>query len=114
MNQEQIVTISAQELLERIHQAPMLIVVNVLTDAQYNKCHIKDSVSVPLDQLKEIAMESWDKDAEIVVYCASYDCPLSKTAFKILHRLGFTNIKAYEGGIKEWLELGYPTVGACN
>lgn len=50
----------------------------------------------------------------IVVYCANYMCPKSKKAWYMLQALGFTNVKAYEGGIREWSQLGLPSEGACS
>jgi len=46
-----------------------------------------------------------DKDAEIVVYCASG----SRSAFasRTLHELGYTNVKNLAGGFIRWKDLGY-------
>lgn len=106
-------TISADELLKKMKSEPDLIVVNVLSEDYYHKCHIKDSINVPLAQLQSIASESWNKNDKIVVYCANYECPASRNAFKLLEKLGFTHVCAYEGGIKEWCQKGYPIVGEC-
>lgn len=90
-----------------------LIVINVLPEPTYRDCHIKNSINVPLDTLEDYA-KKLDKDTHIVVYCASYTCPLSSKAWHKLKNLGFTNVKAYEGGISEWKQKGYPTEGACS
>lgn len=89
------------------------IIINVLASSYYDDCHIKGSINVPLDDLEDYADEL-DKNQEIIVYCAKYDCPVSRQAFRLLKMLGFTNVKAYEGGIVEWFQLGYPVEGSCK
>lgn len=111
---DEIRTITAQQLLKKIDTEPTLIVINVLPQEYYTKCHIRGSINVPLEQLQGVANESWDKHDKIVVYCANYECSASKSAFKLLHKLGFTQVCAYEGGIKEWCQKEYPIVGSCG
>lgn len=88
------------------------ILINVLAPEFYDDCHIRGSTNVPLNQLSNYA-QTLDKNSEIVVYCAHYLCPASKNAWHTLHDLGFTNVWAYEGGIREWLQRRYPTEGPC-
>jgi rhodanese-related sulfurtransferase len=90
-----------------------LKVLNALSAELYNDAHIKNSLSVPLDELKTFA-EHTPKDTAIVVYCAHRNCDVSARAWHILHELGFDNLFAYEGGMREWYEAGYPTDGPCN
>jgi rhodanese-related sulfurtransferase len=87
-------------------------VINALNPEMYNDAHIKGSINVPLSELKNFA-EHTPKDTVIVVYCASINCDVSARAWHILHELGFENLFAYEGGMKEWYEAGYPTEGPC-
>jgi rhodanese-related sulfurtransferase len=107
-------TITAEQLLKKMKAKPAPIVVNVLSQESFNKCHIKDSINVPLDQLQGVAGESWEKNDDIVLYCASEECPMSKNAYKLLYKLGFMRICAFEGGMREWCEKRYPTVGRCE
>lgn len=89
------------------------IIINALARSYYDDCHIKGSINVPLDDLEDYA-DKLDKNQEIIVYCAQYDCPVSRKAFRLLKMIGFTNVKAYEGGIVEWVQKGYPTEGPCK
>jgi len=89
-----------------------LIVINALDKDSYNDCHIKGSISIPLADLAKAAQQ-FDKDAEIVVYCASNECPVSSKAWHLLNDLGFTNVWAYEGGMREWRHMGLPAEGEC-
>lgn len=90
-----------------------LIVINVLSKDTYDDCHIDGSVNVPSDHL-ESYVKSFDKNRPIVVYCASYVCPASRNAWEFLKTLGFANVSAYEGGMAEWFQKGFPAQGACK
>lgn len=62
---------------------------------------------MPLDRVGREAHETkLAKDAEVVVYCAGPNCPQSGYAAEKLQSLGYTNVKAYEGGLEEWKRLG--------
>jgi len=110
-------TITAEELLDELEQGKdlaghALTVINVLDHEHFKDCHIKGSINIGLEVLgREVA--DWDRNKSIVVYCASYECSMSEEAYETLARLGFKNVRAYEGGISEWHSLDYPTEGAC-
>ena len=92
---------------------PDLCVINVLPPSLHNDCHITGSINVPLKEIVE-AMASWDRDKEIIVYCALYECDAGEKAYVLLSCMGFTNVTDYSGGIKEWYQLGYPTQGPAT
>ncbi len=106
---EKIREISISELYKKVKKpSPNLMLVNVLGERFYNDCHIKlpegvkaVSISAPLRVLEEKAA-TWDKNKEIIVYCACIECDASYKAYKKLIELGFKNVTAYEGGIREW------------
>lgn len=88
-------------------------VLNVLPNDFHDKIHIKGSKSFPLEELKEHAEEKLSKDKQYIVYCASHQCDASRKAAEFLTEKGFS-AKAYEGGIKEWVESGLPTEGTTS
>ncbi len=90
-----------------------LKVLNVLSSESYADACIKSSLNIPLAELKSFA-EYTPKDTCIVVYCAHSNCDASTRAWHILHELGFDNLFAYEGGMREWYEAGYPVEGPCS
>jgi len=90
-----------------------LLLVNVLKPDYYSDCHIRGSINVPLEGIEEWA-KNIDKDAVIVVYCASYMSTVCLTAWQRLYALGFVNLWAYEGGMNEWYNAGLPVEGACR
>ncbi len=58
---------------------------------------------------EDIAQSVPDKNALIVVYCGSYECPASQYLVEKLVSEGYTHILEYSGGIKEWVEkANYP------
>lgn len=97
-----------------------LVIVNVLGKNLHDDCHIAGSINVPLTQwgfcavAKEWEAKGWHTSKTFVVYCALHECDASEKAYYMLKGMGFNNVFAYEGGIREWHLLGYPTTGPCS
>ena len=86
---------------------------NVLAKDYYRPdANIAGSQWIPADELTEkVAREKApSKDEIIVTYCGGGNCVASKQAAEKLSSLGYTNVFAYEGGLKDWLEAGLPLV----
>jgi len=98
-------TISQGELVQQITQGGVQVV-NVLDPKWYELGTIKGSKKIPLGELDR-RLGELDKSKEVVTYCASTQCTASSEAAKLLAAKGF-NVRAYEGGIKEWKEAGLP------
>ncbi|MCW4033558.1 MAG: rhodanese-like domain-containing protein [Candidatus Bathyarchaeota archaeon] len=86
----------------------------VLFDARilksYEKEHIIGAISLPVNEAKDRAeIIIPDKNKEIIVYCSSKYCSTSAFLAEILVDLGYTNVANYEGGMRDWIEAGYPT-----
>ena len=90
-----------------------VVLINVLPPQTFNDCHIPSSINIPVDNL-EAASKKLSKDQEIIVYCARYTCNASRNAWHMLKKLGFDNVKAFEGGMLEWYQAGLPSEGACK
>jgi rhodanese-related sulfurtransferase len=99
-------TITKEELSAKIASGASVQIVNVLSPDYYKLGVIKGSKKIPLNELDQ-RLGELDKDKEVVTYCASYKCSASREAAKKLAKLGF-NVRAYEGGAKEWKEAGLP------
>ena len=101
-------TISTGELHQRLQSKPAFEFWNVLTDEYFKGKNISGSRRVPLDKVgSEVREAHIPKDAEIVVYCAGPHCPQSRFAAEKLAKLGYDNVRAYEGGLQEWEQAGY-------
>ena len=100
--------ISTRELEERLGEGGRLEFWNVLTDEYFKGEMIPGSRRVPLDTVgKEARAADLPKDAEVVVYCSGPKCPQSRLAAEKLQALGYTNVRAYEGGLEEWKAAGH-------
>jgi rhodanese-related sulfurtransferase len=101
-------TISTQELHQRLQNQTGFQFWNVLTDEYFKDENISGSRRVALDKVgAEVRETGIPKNAEIVVYCAGPHCPQSRLAAEKLIKLGYDNVRAYEGGLEEWKQAGY-------
>ena len=82
--------------------------IDVRTEAEYEAGHLRGAVWVPRGKLEFIASrgEVIGVKDEIVVYCKRDG--RSSLAAASLKKLGFENVKYFEGGFKDWAEAGYP------
>ena len=104
-------TITTEGLQRRLEQGGDFHFWNVLTDEYFHGEMIPGSHRVPLDRVgREVAQTRLAKDAEVVVYCAGPKCPQSASAAQKLIDLGYTRVRAYEGGLEEWKNTGHEIV----
>ena len=100
-------TISTEQLQQRMKQGNSLHLWNVLTDGYFKGEMIPGSRRMPLDTIgPELSKAQSPKDEEIIVYCGGLTCPQSLQAAQKLTNLGYTNVRAYEGGLEEWKNAG--------
>ena len=107
-------TITKEELKQKMDSGEDFILMDVLGSESYDKIHLPGAISIDAhedDFVEKVEERISDKDKEIVVYCASFDCQLSPTAAKKLTGAGYTNIIDFEGGLKEWAKADYPFEG---
>ncbi|MDX8410489.1 MAG: rhodanese-like domain-containing protein [Mariprofundaceae bacterium] len=79
--------------------------VDVRQAAEYTKRHIPMAILKPLGQLNNNTHDL-TKSANIYLICHSGI--RSRQAAKILYKQGFERLINIEGGIEEWLKMGYP------
>ncbi|MBI1859979.1 MAG: rhodanese-like domain-containing protein [Deltaproteobacteria bacterium] len=101
--------ISRLDLIDRMNRDKNLQIVNVLDPKYYNLGFIHGSLKIPVAEIEKRAGEL-DKSREVVTYCSGYQCDASRKGAEKLSQLGF-NAVAYEGGIQEWKESGFPVEG---
>jgi rhodanese-related sulfurtransferase len=89
---------------------PALVLVEALPEKYFRDGHLPD------DQIAQLAATVLpEREAEIVVYCASNTCQNSHIAARRLEQLGYTRVAVFAGGKKEWVEAGLslePSIGA--
>lgn len=65
-------TISRDELKEKIDRKDDFILIEALPKTAYDHAHLPGAISLPSDQVAALAPKLLpDKNADIVVYCAS-------------------------------------------
>jgi rhodanese-related sulfurtransferase len=107
--------ISLDELRERLETNPALVLVEALAEQYYRHSHIPGAIKLGHDEVDARAPELLpDKDAEIVVYCASAMCQNSSIAADRLAAFGYTNVRDYHEGKAEWIGAGLPVEGEAR
>jgi rhodanese-related sulfurtransferase len=101
-------TISREELKQKLDHAENFRLVMALAEWAYHAKHIPGSIH--FDTIKE-AIQSLNKDDEIVVYCSDENCIASKALGQLLERNGYTHVLHYAGGLQDWEQAGYPLEG---
>ena len=93
-------SISPEEAYKRLESEEDIILLDVRSQGEYEEQHIPGSISIPVNELEKRAeAELTDKNADIIVYCASGK--RSTSAANILAGLGYS--KVYNmGGIMDW------------
>ena len=83
------------------------ILVEALPELYYEEGHLPGAIQINYDEIDSKALSSLpDKDALIITYCASDTCPNSGLAAENLLAVGYTNVRKYVGGKKNWTEAG--------
>ena len=101
-------TIDREELKKKMGNGENFTLVDVLSEDQYDKSHIKGAINIPLEKIGRKAENKLNKEEEIVVYCSDKNCSASPNAAKKLESLGFKNVYDYEEGKADWKKAGYP------
>lgn len=101
-------TISREVLKHKLDTKENFCLVMALADWAYEAKHIPGSLH--FDNIKE-AIQSLNKDDEIVVYCSDENCIASKALGQLLERNGYTHVLHYAGGLQDWEQAGYPLEG---
>jgi rhodanese-related sulfurtransferase len=88
-------------------------------EASYKKQHVPGAVQMEfpipemttLDDGKKaelVKLLGPDKDRTIVFYCGFVKCTRSHNAAMWAVKLGYRNVYRHPGGIKAWMQAGYP------
>lgn len=102
-------TLRAQDLKQMMDQKKDLLVLNVLSENEYEKEHIPGSENVPNDApdfTTRVEQLAGSKTRPMVVHCANTKCPASTEAVNKLNAAGFTNVTEFPGGMAEWKTMG--------
>ena len=107
-------TISRDDLKAKLDRREAFVILEALPEKYYRHSHLPGAISFPHDQVDVLAPSLVpDKKTDIVVYCANVDCKNSGMAAEALIALGYSNVRAYEGGKADWIEAGLPIEGSA-
>lgn len=98
---------TAQDLKREMERNEQLIVLNVLSESNFEKEHIPGSWNVPVgadDFLRQVREITPDMQRRIVVHCSGPDCSASAKAETLLRDAGYKNVEHFPGGMKAWKE----------
>jgi rhodanese-related sulfurtransferase len=102
-------TLTRAEVQAKLAGPARPILLEALPAKYFLDGHLPGAVHIPHDQVRALAAAALpDKDAEIVVYCASATCQNSHIAAGMLEQLGYRNVGVYAGGKQDWVEAGLP------
>jgi len=99
--------ISREELKAKIRE-DSLIVVDTQDPGWYEREHLPGAMKADLSNLDVLTKSLADPTAEIAVYCWSESCTGSAQVSEALARWGFSNVRRYVEGKRDWLDAGLP------
>lgn len=96
------------QLKSRMDSDKSLLVINPLSDLEFNEGHIPGSINIPFHELATSDRLPADKDVPMVTYCLGPKCVFYKKAAKLLADMGYTNVSTFKAGIPGWVKAGLP------
>jgi rhodanese-related sulfurtransferase len=69
VSNEEVATISREELREKIEGGEDFVLVDVLDEQFYRHSHLPGAINIPLDEIGTAEEEIPDKETEVVLYC---------------------------------------------
>jgi parallel beta-helix repeat protein len=99
------VDLTASVAKNMIDVNPLLAILDVRTQSEYDSGHIRNTKLIPHTEL-EARIGELDENRDILVYCHSGG--RSATASQILIDHGFTQVYNMLGGILAWMDEDYP------
>jgi rhodanese-related sulfurtransferase len=104
-----------EELRRKIEEGAPIVLVDALSPTSYAHSHLPGAINLPPELVDDFAtLRIPDRSAEVIVYCASVECNSSVDTAQKLLALGFTNVRHYEGGKRDWIEAALPVEGGAR
>ena len=104
-------SVTINQLVEKIESGKVTIV-DVRPEMEYNRGHIANAISIPVDELKK-RLNELPKRAEIVAYCRGPFCVYADEAVAILTKAGFKATRLEEG-FPDWKLQDLPIEVSMN
>ncbi|KTC84882.1 rhodanese-like domain-containing protein [Legionella brunensis] len=107
MNENKIATINVQELKKRLDANPTLCLIDVREHYEWQTLRIPGAIHIPKDELPS-RIETHIPDLNQPVYLHCKGGVRSLFAANYLLEMGYKEVYSVDGGIIEWVMLGYP------
>ena len=98
--------LEALELVERHHNSPDFVIMDVRTPEEFAAGHLKGAVLLPCGPGFAASLAEYDKQSTYLVYCRSGGRSLS--AVEEMEKQGFAKVFMLAGGISAWQSKGMP------
>lgn len=103
--------ITRDELRARLDVGTPTTLFEALPEKYYRDGHLPGALPIDHENVRSTAAALVpDKNATVVVYCASATCRNSDLAANQFHALGYRDVRVYVEGKKDWTEAGLPIV----
>lgn len=99
--------LNAKQVNQKLESTADVVLINTLGNDSFRTKRIPGSINIPTAQIEKAEQILPDKEQQIIVYCASPDCPASPKAAERLSQLGYQNVYDFEGGLTGWLHEGF-------
>jgi rhodanese-related sulfurtransferase/sulfur carrier protein ThiS len=98
-------SVTIDELLEKL-KSNKVTIIDVRPQAEFNKGHIPNAISIPLSELKG-RLSELPKRKEVVAYCRGPFCVYADEAVALLNKAGYKATRLEEG-VPDWSLMGLP------
>lgn len=98
-------SLTIRELVEKI-KSEKVTILDVRPESEYNKGHIANAISIPIDELAK-RLKELPKRSEIVAYCRGPFCVFADEAVALLTKAGYKATRLEEG-FPDWSLLELP------
>lgn len=98
--------------VEGVLESGDAVVLNVLSEEQYEDAHIPGSVNAPLDSDRfrdRVRRLIPDRSTPVITHCSSTTCQASTTAARQLEAMGYEQVSDFKAGMEGWTGLGLVT-----
>lgn len=102
----------SRERLRELLEAGEVTLVEALPEAHFEADHLPGAVNLPGELSADLAARlTPDRDRTVVTSCSGPACSRSKAAAAAFERLGYTDVRGYDGGKADWAQAGLPFAG---
>lgn len=107
--------ISRDELRDKLILGEKVVLIEALPEKYWRESHLPGALQMDHSEVNDKADHLLpDKEAEIIVYCASAECQNSFLAAHTLKGLGYKNVREYAEGKDDWTWAGLPVIKTAN